>query len=344
MLITELDYIYPEELVAVEPKRPSRVAFIQEGQEPREISIANLLEEIPSGDLLVINTSQVIKRRVFTSQGLEILFVKKLDPRTWEVLFPSRDIKIGESQPLFGAIQFTLLEKGLPQRIELSKELAEEEFEKYGDLPLPPYIQSARRERRARPEDRLWYQSAWAEVPGSLAAPTASLHFSREDLKTLEARGVQVLPLVLHVGLGTFLPVKTKDLKEHQMHSEWVEIPRFTWEAIHSRQGQVWALGTTVVRALESAAAGLFVEDKGALLGSTDLFIQPGYNFSLVSRILTNFHQPKSTLLALVAGFAGLERVQAVYTWAIKNKFRLFSYGDLSVWIGSDIRPPREIS
>ncbi len=222
--------------------------------------------------------------------------------------------------------------------MKLSSSLPEEYFEEFAELPIPPYIQKARAERHSRFADAHWYQTTWASCPGSLAAPTASLHFSDGDIQELKNRGVHVLDLTLHVGLGTFLPVLKENLKEHSMHSEFVRIPTPTWRKVLSatQEGHaVWALGTTVARALESAAHGLVGKNKeGDWEGLTQLFIQPGFQWKVVERLLTNFHQPESTLLALVASFSNLDKVKNCYTWAVQRKFRLFSYGNLTAWVG----------
>jgi len=339
MQLSLLDYTYPEHLVAQKPERPSRQLCV-DSDGVREISRSQLLELFSPGDVLVLNQTRVEKRRLF-AENREILFLRPdAEGLTWEVLFQSRDLKVGQSLNLPGDIQMTLEQKGRPQKVRLSRALSEEDFAKHGELPLPPYIQKARGERHARAEDASWYQTAWAVDPGSLACPTASLHFSSDDLAQIEARGVQICKLTLHVGLGTFLPVVVEDLKDHEMHVEEVRIPRATWESVQNahREGKkVWALGTTVTRALESAALGLLpCEGSGDFSGPTQLLIQPGFEFQIVDRLLTNFHQPRSTLLALVAAFAGLARVREAYQIAIEMQFRLFSYGDLSIWTRND--------
>ena len=327
-LISELHFDYPEELVGTRPQRPARVTFVEKGQ-PVEITISELLEKIPAGDVLVVNDTRVLKRRVF-AEGFEILFLKNLnDPFDWEVLFPSKNLKVGAEVELPLGQKMTLIEKGRPQKIRTHEVLTESYFEKVAELPLPPYIQKARGERHNVSEDLNWYQTAWAEKPGSLAAPTASLHFSSDDLSLLKNRGVIVETITLHVGLGTFLPLTAEAVEKKALHFETVEIKEKTWENILNAKkngNSVWALGTTVTRSLESAAL------KNQLQFETDLFIQPGFEFKIVDRLLTNFHQPESSLLALVMAFAGMENVKRVYNWAIQKKMKLFSYGDLSVW------------
>ncbi len=343
MKISDLQFDFPEELIAQAPQRPSRVLCVQNNQF-KEISIQDLIDLIPAGDVLVVNETKVVKRRVYTAEGLEILFLTRVGSpgfaEKWQVLFPSKKFKIGETiaLPDFEGrlVSMQLLEKGRPQTVSVSESLTEEYFQKKAELPLPPYIQKARGERHTIVQDERWYQTAWAKEPGSLAAPTASLHFSREDIERLKNKGVQVLSLTLHVGLGTFLPVTAEDLDQHDMHEEWVEISASTWQSIQKALNSgkhIWSLGTTSTRALESAASGLLEASHGGFQGFTKLLIQPGYQWKVVSRLLTNFHQPESTLLALVAAFSELNTVKSAYRYAIDQRFRLFSYGDLSVWI-----------
>jgi S-adenosylmethionine:tRNA ribosyltransferase-isomerase len=333
MKLSDLRFEYPENLVATSPQRPSRVLWVEKG-EAREISLAQLLASIPAGDLLVLNNTRVLKRRVFAEQAgggpeLEILFLGAKSSRQWEVLFPSKKYAVGSVIALPEGLKMTLLQKGRPQLVELNQEVGEDYFSRNAELPLPPYIQKARGERHNQQADESWYQTAWAKHDGSFAAPTASLHFSVEDIQGLRNRGVQVIEVTLHVGLGTFLPVTAEDLDQHEMHSEYFEIAESDWQKIlfAKASGQkIWALGTTAVRALESAG-------RGKTSGFTQILLQPGSEFKVVDRLLTNFHQPESTLLALVAGFAGLALVRRAYELAIQQGFRLFSYGDLSVWL-----------
>jgi len=337
MKVSDLHFEYPEELIATEPQKPSRVLWFEEGSlAPAEISLAELLKKIPAGDLVVLNDTKVLKSRVFADDA-EILFLKNLGQRKWEVLFPAKKMKIGEEISLPLSRKMKIVEKGRPQIVETDEELTEEYFEKVAELPLPPYIQKARGERKTRTSDLSWYQTTWAEKPGSLAAPTASLHFSEDDIQKLKDRGVKVAKLTLHVGLGTFLPILTEDLNDHVMHEEYVEVPLATMRQIEGARQEgrgIWALGTTVCRALESVGAGILKKDQsGHYSGFTNLKIQPGFQWKFVNRLMTNFHQPESTLFALVVGFSNLDSVRKAYAWAMERKFRLFSYGDLTVWI-----------
>ncbi len=331
MKIADLQFNYPETLVATKPEYPSRVMWVEDI--PQEISFQELLTKIPAGDVLVLNNTKVLKRRVFASQELEILFLKQITDFEWEVLFPSRKTKLNEVVVLPENVEMTLIQKGRPQRVRTNIILDEDYFQRVAELPLPPYIQKARGQRHTVAADESWYQTVWASQPGSFAAPTASLHFRPEDILTLQNRGVEICELTLHVGLGTFLPVTVEDLDHHEMHEEYSEIPARAWHCVQTAKQKgrhIWALGTTAARSLESAAAGLLrQDDNGGFAGFTRLLIQPGFQFQVVDGLLTNFHQPESTLLSLVGAFAGLEKVKACYRWAIERNFRLFSYGDL---------------
>ena len=322
---SELDFHYPESLVAIEPQEPCRILYGNSTDGPREISRTQLFDLFKSGDLLVRNNTLVEKRRVFSENGLEILFLENIADKKWSVLYPARGMKLGDVMTLPLGVTATLIEKGLPQTLELSHKIDTAYFQEVGELALPPYIQKARELRHNLAADSDWYQTAWAKNHGSVASPTASLHFSEADFAELNSRGVQLAEVTLHVGIGTFLPVRSEDLNEHQMHSEKLEVPSETRDAVgkcKEQGGRVWALGSTVVRALESD------QDSGA----TELFIQPGYDWKVVNGLLTNFHQPKTTLLAMVSAFSGLDEMKRAYALAIENQFRLFSYGDLSVW------------
>lgn len=336
MQIDELSFEFPEELIAISPQRPSRVMWVNGLESPIEISIEELKFQFQKGDILVVNDTKVVKRRVFVDD-LEILFLNEFEPRRWQVLFPSKKMKVGDAIHLPEGRKITLLEKGRPQIVEADADLDEGYFERHAELPLPPYIQKARGARHNETSDQNWYQTAWAEKAGSLAAPTASLHFSQSDMQDLKARGVEILSITLHVGLGTFLPVTTQNLEDHVMHAEWIEIPapvRERLERAMKEKTAIWALGTTVARSLESWAHGqISVQQDGSVSGLSTLFIRPGFEFRVLNRLLTNFHQPQSTLLALVAAFSTLGHVKACYEWAIQHRFRLFSYGDLTVWI-----------
>lgn len=334
MKIADLNFEYPEELVGKTPQYPPRVLWAI-GPEPREMNFRQLLAQLGRQDVLVVNDTQVLRRRVFAGD-VEILFLKKLSATDWEVLFPSKKYLVGDQLALPLGLSMTLLKKGRPQVVQLSAEIDEEYFDQIGELPLPPYIQKARQERHNQAQDNSWYQTAWATKPGSFAAPTASLHFKQSDLDLLVEQGVEILKVTLHVGLGTFLPVTAEDLDQHEMHEEFAEISAESLKkltAARKAQKRIWAVGTTSVRTIESYGCGLLTgHPDGSFSGMTQLLIQPGYQWKLVDFIFTNFHQPQSTLLALVAAFSSLNKVHSFYAWAIQKRFRLFSYGDLTVW------------
>jgi S-adenosylmethionine:tRNA ribosyltransferase-isomerase len=334
----ELNYSFPERLIATERRSPSRVMLVRDSSPQELSSMSELMSLFRAGDCLVVNDTRVLKRRVFSDSDLEILFLEALNvERTrWNVLCPSSRWKSGTEQCLPGGAVLNLARRGRPQEVQSDRPLSDEYFEQFGELPLPPYIQKARGERRNRAGDGVEYQTAWAKVAGSLAAPTASLHFTQAEVAELKVRGVEVESITLHVGLGTFLPVTVDVLDEHVMHAELVSVDLEVWKKIEQckqRGGRVWALGTTVARSLESVALGRLPKSDSAYLGPTDLFIRPGFNWRVCDVLMTNFHQPRSTLLALVSAFSSIETVKNCYSWAIEREFRLFSYGDLSIWL-----------
>lgn len=330
MLLADLDYDFPTELVATAPSRPTRVAYTAEGREPLELNLNQLLGCFDrQKDLMVVNETKVLPMRIFSAEEAEILFLRPISNARWEVLFPARAVPLGARLRLPGGVEAVLVKKGLPQEVVLSRPVSADYFSSYGEFALPPYIQEARAERHNRSEDRGWYQTDWAKDPGAVAAPTASLHFTESQLRDLG----RVARLTLHVGAGTFFPVRTPDLRDHEMHAERVHIPDETWaEILRTRLngGKVWAMGTTAARAIESGER--LGTQGGERSGETRLFIFPPYQFQFVDVLLTNFHQPRSTLLALVAAFAGLATVKSTYNWAMARGFKLFSYGDLSAW------------
>ncbi|MCB0419592.1 MAG: S-adenosylmethionine:tRNA ribosyltransferase-isomerase [Bdellovibrionales bacterium] len=362
---SDLIYDFPAHLIATAPRQDHR-CLLWNGS-PNEVSSEELMSEFKKGDVVVINDTKVSKRRIFTVDGLEVLFLgpaggpagsPSRDPEKvsidhlnepssegdpagdqWHVLFPARGWKLGAKTILPGDVEMTLIAKGLPQTVRVSSSLGETYFQRFGEFALPPYIQKARDERHMKSEDEKWYQTEWAEKAGSSAAPTASLHFTNQDWQNLKDRGVIVEKVTLHVGLGTFLPIKVEDLNEHDMHGEWGYISQSTQQTIleaKKKGHRIWALGTTSLRILESWPKGLLQKtEEGHLQGETHLFIKPGFQFEVVDVLMTNFHQPESTLLCLVSAFAGTENVRSAYQWAIEKEFRLFSYGDLSVWMKS---------
>lgn len=368
---SDFDFRYPDDLVALHPSRgKSRVMWVAADGRPQEVSWLQFLELFKKNDVLVVNETKVLEARVFAEEGMEILFIERLAqdsgsgfrsgsgesvqrslamdaalndlnlnaPERWQVLCPARQWPKGQSLTLPEGVKVNLIQTGLPQVVEVSKPLDRAYFARVGNLPLPPYIQKLRNQRKMEPSDKVDYQTVFAKNEGSLAAPTASLHFSQEDLKVLETKGVQIVKVTLHVGLGTFLPIHTEDLSQHVMHKERFEIAAGAATKIQRAKEKghtVWALGTTVTRTLETWAKETAMSPLG-MVGESELFITPGFKFQVVDRLCTNFHQPRTTLMALVAAFAGFDTVLNAYRWAIEKEFRLFSYGDLTVW---EMRP-----
>ncbi len=357
--ISDLDFEYPEALIATHPQEPCRILLGTPN--PKELSWDQLYSLFSPGDLILRNTTKVEKRRLVVvpvgkdanAHPIEMLFLKDLSNNQWEVLFPARGFKPGQVFELVAHpdIKFELKRLGLPQVVSVSVHLTPQMFFDFGHLALPPYIQAARKNQPMdfsksdsleMKQDQEWYQTSWATQLGSVASPTASLHFRDEHMREISSRGVLVGDVLLHVGIGTFLPIKVESLDQHIMHEEFYSVPPETQRLIQetkARGNKVWAIGTTVVRAIESWA-NLKTESRqleNKSLGSDDfgttrLFIRPGYQFLVVDGLFTNFHQPKSTLLALVMAFSSPEKVHLAYGFAIQQQFRLFSYGDLSVW------------
>lgn len=331
----DFDFSYPDELVAQEPICPrgaSRLLALLQNGRTEETQFGDLKKYLRSGDLLLLNTTKVLKARVeakrATGGRVELLFERSLEVHpdgtsTWlslarpaKALKEGAELECGEYRLKVGGRQGMFVEIRLPLP-------AEEFFPRFGALPLPPYIQ-----RDATAADDIRYQPVFAKEIGAVAAPTASLHFTEAHLLELASAGIESAPLVLHVGSGTFLPVRrenAEDVRQHSMHHERYEIPEETIKKIAKAKasgGRVVAVGTTAVRALESFAT------TDLKIGDTNLFIYPGYEFQLVDAMITNFHQPRTTLLMMVSAFAGRDRVLSAYNQAIASNFRLFSYGD----------------
>jgi S-adenosylmethionine:tRNA ribosyltransferase-isomerase len=328
LLLSDYDYDLPPRLIAQHPlgdRTASRLLHLQAGGRPAHLNFTDLPRLLRPGDLLVVNETRVIPARLlFDLEGApaEVLLLHPLEPDRWEALVrPGRRLRRGATAEIRAGLR-VVVEDELPQgrrmlRFEPPGKLAEV-HEVIGVTPLPPYIHEPL-------EDPERYQTVYARVPGSAAAPTAGLHFSQDSLDQLRAGGVVVAPLTLRIGLDTFRPVRVEDLDHHQMHSEKFAIPAGTVvavEACRAAGGRVVAVGTTVARALETWA------HDGRTEGDTDLFIRPGFDFQAVDLLLTNFHLPRSTLLVLVSAFAGRERVLAAYREAVAREYRFFSFGD----------------
>ncbi|MHB8165308.1 MAG: tRNA preQ1(34) S-adenosylmethionine ribosyltransferase-isomerase QueA [Sulfuricella sp.] len=334
MKTSDFDFDLPPELIAQFPtqeRSQSRLLHLDGasgGLEDRQF--ADLPQFLKPGDLLVFNDTRVIKARLFgvkdSGGKLEVLIERVLDERhALAHIRASHAPKPGSDLLLAGKIAATVEERQDElYRLRFAGETPLLELlEQYGSLPLPPYITHA-------PEalDETRYQTVYARYSGAVAAPTAGLHFDAAMLETLEKIGVKTAYVTLHVGAGTFQPVRVEEIAEHHMHSEWYTVPQQTVDLIRlagAEGGRVMAVGTTSLRALESAAAGGELE---AGSGETNIFIFPGYRFKVVERLLTNFHLPKSTLLMLVSAFGGMENIRCAYRHAVENRYRFFSYGD----------------
>lgn len=344
-LVESYDYHLPRQLIAqhpVEHRIDARLMLIdRQRQEISHLYVRDLPDLIQPGDALVLNTSRVIPARLVGSRTAtggrwEGLFLQSGEQGVWEILSKTRGrLAVGETlslqdhegreQPLL--IVLAKLASGHLAVRPMDRDLSLEELlERFGRVPLPPYIRNGQMVDR----DVESYQTVYAKQPGSLAAPTAGLHFTSDLIKHLQQKGVMTASVVLHVGLGTFRPVSAERLSEHPMHSEWAELPETTAERLQQcrrQQGRIVAVGTTSVRVLESAARATGGPHQ-AWSGQTNLLIRPPYRFQAIDALMTNFHLPKSTLLALVCAFAGRELVMDAYHRAIEQKYRFYSYGD----------------
>ena len=324
--IDDYDYELPQELIAQHPsatRSGSRLLALS-GEALADHRFSDLPRLLSPGDLLVFNDTKVIKARLFgrkeTGGRIEVL-IERLLPGNEALaqVHAGRAAKAGSTLDLDGGLSLRVLgREGEFYRLRFPGE-APELLERHGRVPLPPYITHA-----PEPGDAARYQTVYARAPGAVAAPTAGLHFDEALLEALAKRGVLSAYVTLHVGAGTFQPVRVKDLAAHRMHGEPYEIPAATAAAVaaaRARGGKVVAVGTTAVRCLEASGAA-------AGKGETDLFITPGFDFRVVDRLITNFHLPRSTLLVLVSAFAGIEPVRAAYRHAVAKRYRFFSYGD----------------
>lgn len=335
----------PQELIAQHPaaqRDASRLMVVKcDGIEHRIFT--DLPTLVRPGDLLVLNDTRVIAARIVGTRessggAVELLLLgpadaRRYDPQAtrWTALArPARRLHIGDVIRFgdFGSARITAIGEDGIREIDLDLHVPFEDFlDRAGRLPLPPYIHTDEREARER------YQTIFARVPGSVAAPTASLHFTQRVLDAVRERGAELAYVTLDVGLGTFRPMKAPRLSDHVMHAERYDIPAATVQAIErtrARSGRVIAAGTTVVRTLEGCVA-----DRGGIAageGSTQLFITPGFRFAVVDAMVTNFHLPQSTLLVLVSAFAGRERILDAYRTAVEERYRFFSFGD-AMWL-----------
>lgn len=337
MKLSDFMYDLPEERIAqtpVEPRDHSRLMVLNR----RDHSIAHrhfydVIDYLNPGDVLVINETRVIPARLIGERAgggaCEILLLKQLAPKRWETIVrPGKKLRAG-AQVRFGGDRLLATIVGVKDdggrivdfECEGTMEAALDEL---GEMPLPPYIHE-------KLQDQQRYQTVYARYDGSAAAPTAGLHFTPELLERIRAKGVEIVPVLLHVGLGTFRPVKVENVEEHHMHSEYFEVSEEAARRINAardRGGRVVAVGTTCVRTLESAAeGGRLVAKKG----NTQIFIRPGYRYQMIDALITNFHLPGSTLVMLVSAFYDREHILEAYRVAVEQKYRFFSFGDATL-------------
>jgi len=338
MRFSDFDYVLPPELIAQAPadRRDASRLMLLDREEGilGETVFSGIVDLFQSGDLLVLNDTRVIPARLLGNKEsggrIEVFLVRRVPgpDEVWSCLVKSsKRPRPGTVIRLPGGMTASVLERSDEETWKIAFSHAEgfeSWLEVHGNMPLPPYVR-----RKAAAEDSSRYQTVFARVSGAVAAPTAGLHLTAELLGELEARGVEIAPLTLHVGLGTFLPVRVDDVREHRMHREFYTIPDATAAAVEARKkgkGRVIALGTTTTRALEHASGPDGTVRPGD--GEADIFIRPGYRFKVVDALITNFHLPCSTLLLLVSAFAGRELLFRAYEEAVKRRFRFYSYGD----------------
>ena len=334
MRTTDFDFYLPDELIAQFPAKErsaSRLLRLNgHSGELQDTQFAHLCEFIESGDLLIFNNTQVIKARLAgqksTGGSIEALVERVIDDHhVLAHIRASKSPKPGSRLIFANAFEAEVesrQEDLFLLRIDSYRPILDL-LDQYGALPLPPYITHT-----ADETDDERYQTVYAKIPGAVAAPTAGLHFDEAMLKRLQDKGVHVAYVTLHVGAGTFQPVRVDNIEEHKMHSELYSVPEETVSLIQATKAagkKITAVGTTALRALESAAQSGEIK---AGNGDTNIFITPGYQFKVVERLLTNFHLPKSTLMMLVSAFAGADNIKHAYQHAIEEKYRFFSYGD----------------
>jgi S-adenosylmethionine:tRNA ribosyltransferase-isomerase len=343
---SDFDFRLPEASIAqtpVEPRDSSRLLVLHREMGKIEHRIfRDVGDYLKAGDLLVLNQTRVIPARIFarkeTGGRVELLLLRRHDALTWEALVGGKGLRVGMKLRVEGGPAAEVLEvlAGSERLIRFAEPI-EPYFPKVGNVPLPPYIH----EKLNDPER---YQTVYAREPGSAAAPTAGLHFTPKLLEALQAKGIKIAYVTLHVGLDTFAPVNEENPEAHKIHSEWCELPQETADLIQQTKqsgGRVVAVGTTSVRTLESAARSSMMDNSirgeqistpeyqiSPFTGSTDLFILPGHEFKIVDAMITNFHLPRSTLLMLVSAFAGRERMLETYQAAIQEGYRFYSFGD----------------
>ncbi|MGP1612800.1 MAG: tRNA preQ1(34) S-adenosylmethionine ribosyltransferase-isomerase QueA, partial [Catonella sp.] len=336
MKTSDFFYELPEELIAQDPledRTASRLLVLDRNSgEIKHRVFSDVIDYLNEGDCLVINNTRVIPARLIgvkedTGAKVEVLLLKRLQNDIWETLVkPGKKLRPG-AKVVFGdgrlkAEILEIAEEGNRLVKFYYEGIFEEILDSLGEMPLPPYITH-------KLEDKEMYQTVYAKFNGSAAAPTAGLHFTKELLDKIEKKGIKIVGITLHVGLGTFRPVKVEDVNNHHMHTEWYEVNREAAEIINDTKrngGRIICVGTTSCRTIESVA------DENGLMsaktGETDIFIYPGYKFKIMDGLITNFHLPESTLVMLVSAFAGKEKVLSAYETAVGERYRFFSFGD----------------
>tara|TARA_R110002072_G_scaffold207211_1_gene364828 strand:- start:1144 stop:2190 length:1047 start_codon:yes stop_codon:yes gene_type:complete len=343
--LSDFDFDLPEDLIAVRPAKPRTAAklLVVQGDDISDHTVADLPDLLRRGDVLVLNDTKVIPARLFGLRHRDGEFgmtaakmdVTLLDPRadgTWAAMIkPLRKVNDGEQIVFSEDLSATVMARADGQaqlRFNLTGDDFDAALNAVGAMPLPPYIAA---KRAADEADKTDYQTYWAKHAGAVAAPTASLHFDGPLLDALTAHGVEFVHVTLHVGAGTFLPVKVDDIATHKMHAEWGEVTPGAAAAIAKAKAQgrrIIPVGTTALRLIESAAR---TGQIAPWQGETDIFITPGFAFQVSDGLMTNFHLPKSTLMMLVSAMMGVQTVKRIYAHAIDEKYRFFSYGDASL-------------
>ena len=345
MKLSDFDFDLPEQLIATRPARPRSSArlLLANGNAIEDRIVNQLPDILQPGDRLILNDTKVIPARLTgqrlrqgeageTSAKIEVTLLEPQAEGTWTALVkPLKKVRDGEtitfSNDLSAVIEGRRDGQGV-LRFNLTGDDFDAALAEAGAMPLPPYIEA---KRKADDADKQDYQTYWAKNAGAVAAPTASLHFDGPLLAALEARGVAFTHVTLHVGAGTFLPVKVDDISDHKMHAEWGEVTAAAAAEIAATRaagGRVIPVGTTALRLIESAARG---GEIAPWRGETDIFITPGFEFRVADGLMTNFHLPKSTLMMLVSALMGVEEIRRIYSHAIAERYRFFSYGDASL-------------
>ena len=336
---SDFDFELPTELIASHPleRRDASRMLVVDGDEVADKHIRDFLDYLQPGDVVVFNNSRVIPAR-FTADEHEITLHTAVDDKNWWGLCKKfNKINIGDTLTLDDGTTITVTDKDDESGLLLhfNCDNVFDVLNNVGKMPLPPYMK-----RDEEVADRERYQTVYAEPLGSMAAPTAGLHFTPELMTEIESRGAKIVKITLHVGAGTWMPVKTENLNEHKMHSEWCCITPQQADIINNAT-RVIAVGTTSMRTLESA--NMLAKESGSntrvlpICQSTNIFITPGYKFGAVDILLTNFHLPKSTLFMLVSAFAGLDEMKSAYAHAVAEKYRFFSYGDCCLLFRKDL-------